>query len=42
VSGWIQEQLGYSGFFLWILVSTIPGFIVAALIKIDPDFGKGK
>ena len=39
-SGWIQEQLGYSGFFLWILVSTIPGFIVAALIKIDPAFGK--
>ena len=39
-SGWIQTQLGYSGFFLWILVSTIPGFIVAAMIKIDPAFGK--
>jgi PAT family beta-lactamase induction signal transducer AmpG len=39
-SGWIQEQLGYGGFFLWILVSTIPGFIVAALIRIDPAFGK--
>ena len=39
-SGWIQEQLGYPGFFLWILVSTIPGFIVAALIRIDPEFGK--
>jgi len=41
-SGWIQEQLGYSHFFLWILLSTIPGFIVAALIRIDPEFGKGK
>jgi PAT family beta-lactamase induction signal transducer AmpG len=41
-SGWIQEQLGYSHFFLWILVSTIPGFIVAALLKIDPAFGKGE
>jgi PAT family beta-lactamase induction signal transducer AmpG len=41
-SGWIQEQLGYFGFFLWILVSTVPGFVVAALIKIDPGFGKGR
>ena len=41
-SGWIQEQLGYPGFFLWILVSTIPGFIVAAMIRIDPEFGRKK
>jgi PAT family beta-lactamase induction signal transducer AmpG len=41
VSGWIQEQLGYVNFFLWILLSTIPGFIVAATIRIDPGFGKG-
>jgi PAT family beta-lactamase induction signal transducer AmpG len=41
-SGWIQEQLGYFHFFLWILVSTIPGFIVTALIRIDPEFGKGR
>ncbi len=39
-SGWIQEHLGYSGFFLWILASTVPGFIVAALVKIDPAFGR--
>ena len=37
-SGWMQMQLCYFGFFLWILVSTIPGFIVAAMIKIDPAF----
>ena len=42
VSGWVQEQLGYSHFFLWILLSTIPGFIVTAMIKIAPEFGKGK
>jgi PAT family beta-lactamase induction signal transducer AmpG len=41
-SGWIQERLGYPGFFLWILVSTIPGFVVAALVKIDPGFGRKK
>jgi PAT family beta-lactamase induction signal transducer AmpG len=41
-SGAIQESLGYQNFFLWVMVSTIPGFIVAALVKIDPAFGKAK
>jgi PAT family beta-lactamase induction signal transducer AmpG len=39
-SGWIQEMLGYKNFFVWILITTIPGFIVAALVKIDPEYGK--
>jgi len=39
-SGWLQEQLGYQNFFLWIMAATIPGFIVTALVKIDPEFGK--
>ena len=39
-SGWIQEQLGYQHFFVWVVISTIPGFIVAALVNIDPAFGK--
>ena len=39
-SGWIQEQLGYIHFYYWILFTTIPGFIVAALVKIDPVYGK--
>ncbi|MCX5831630.1 MAG: MFS transporter [Deltaproteobacteria bacterium] len=39
-SGWIQEQLGYQHFFIWVALTTIPGFIVTALIKIDPAFGK--
>jgi PAT family beta-lactamase induction signal transducer AmpG len=39
-SGWIQEMLGYQNFFVWILVATIPGFAVAALVDIDPEFGK--
>jgi PAT family beta-lactamase induction signal transducer AmpG len=41
-SGWIQEQLGYQNFFLWVMAATIPGFIVTGLVKIDPDFGKKK
>ncbi len=39
-SGALQEQIGYSNFFLWVILSTIPGFIVAALVKIEPGFGK--
>ena len=39
-SGWIQEMLGYKNFFIWILITTIPGFVVAALVKIDPEYGK--
>jgi PAT family beta-lactamase induction signal transducer AmpG len=41
-SGWLQEQLGYQNFFLWIMAATIPGFIVTGLVKIDPEFGKKK
>ena len=39
-SGWIQEKLGYINFYYWILFTTIPGFIVTALVKIDPEYGK--
>jgi len=41
-SGWLQEQLGYQNYFLWVMGTTIPGFIVTALVKIDPEFGKKK
>jgi MFS transporter, PAT family, beta-lactamase induction signal transducer AmpG len=39
-SGWLQDHVGYQHFFLWVIISTIPGFIVAALVRIPPDFGK--
>ena len=41
-SGAIQDAFGYKNFFLWVMASTIPGFLVAALVKIDPEFGKKK
>ncbi len=40
ISGWIQEQLGYQWFFVWVMVATIPSFIVTWLVKVDPDFGR--
>jgi len=39
-SGWLQETVGYQHFFVWVMLCTIPGFIVAALIKPDPEFGR--
>lgn len=40
LSGWIQEQLGYPGFFTWILIATVPAILLTAFVKVDPDFGK--
>ncbi len=42
MSGRVQESLGYTGFFVWIMVSTIPSFLVAMLayFRIDPEFGR--
>jgi PAT family beta-lactamase induction signal transducer AmpG len=39
-SGWLQDHIGYRHFFVWVVISTIPGFIVAALVRIDPRFGR--
>lgn len=39
VSGWIQEMIGYQNFFIWVMLCTIPGFVVVNFLKIDPKFG---
>lgn len=39
-SGWLQDQIGYVSFFVWVLVATIPSFAMTALIKVPDDFGK--
>jgi PAT family beta-lactamase induction signal transducer AmpG len=39
-SGALQEMLGYKHFFIWTCLATIPAFAMAALVKIDPEFGK--
>lgn len=38
-SGWLQSQLGYANFFIWVCVATLPSFLVTALIRIEPGFG---
>lgn len=39
VAGWLQELMGYRGFFLWIVGCCIVTFIVTARLRIDPTFG---
>ena len=41
-SGWLQDLIGYQSFFTWVLIATVPSFLVAARIKIDPTFGMKK
>lgn len=39
-SGWLQAQLGYLGFFAWVLLATLPSLAMTALIRVPEDFGK--
>ncbi len=40
MSGWVQSQLGYANFFVWICLSAVPAFTATALIRVEPGFGK--
>ncbi len=39
VSGWIQEQIGYKLFFIWVMICTIPGFVIINFLRYNPKFG---
>ncbi|HVU09603.1 MAG TPA: MFS transporter [Verrucomicrobiae bacterium] len=39
-SGKLQEHIGYQHFFIWVILATIPSFIVAMKIPLDAEFGK--
>lgn len=41
-AGWIQEQLGYLNFFIFIMIATIPILLIIPFMKIDKDFGRAK
>lgn len=40
VSGDLQEAVGYQMFFIIVMIFCVVTFLVAALVKIDSDFGK--
>jgi len=39
-AGWLQEQLGYNHFFLWVMICSIVPLIAVSLLRINPEFGK--
>ena len=39
-SGWLQELIGYGRFFIWVMLATIPSFLILFFIPLDPEFGK--
>ena len=40
VAGALQDAVGYRAFFIIVMVCCAMTYVVAALLKIDPDFGK--
>ena len=39
-SGWLQDHIGYVPFFGWVLLATLPSFMMAAMIRIPEGFGR--
>ena len=39
-SGWLQDRIGYPHFFLWVILATVPSFIVALGLPLEAGFGK--
>lgn len=42
LAGYVQEYLGYSLFFVWVFVMTIPGLVLAFRIRNEIDVNYGK
>ncbi|WP_373523589.1 MFS transporter [Aquiflexum sp.] len=41
-SGFIQEALGYPGFFVWIVIAAFPGILMVRYVKFPYEYGKKK
>lgn len=42
IAGWIQELIGYSHFFIFVMICTIPTLLLIPFLKVDKNFGKKK
>ncbi len=40
VSGYMQEWLGYDGFFIWVVLAALPSLFLLKYIQYPPDYGK--
>ncbi|MBI5718272.1 MAG: MFS transporter [Burkholderiales bacterium] len=36
-AGWLQQAIGYTGFFIWCCVATLPAFAAAAWVRVDDE-----
>jgi len=39
-SGWLQDHIGYSRFFTWVIFATVPSFVVAWWLPLEADYGR--
>jgi len=42
ISGFMQEWLGYGGFFVWVVIAAFPAILMLKYVKYPADFGKAK
>ncbi|MBU2996482.1 MFS transporter [Cellulophaga baltica] len=40
ISGYIQNWLGYDGFFIWVVIAAVPSLILFRFLKYPTNFGK--
>lgn len=40
ISGYIQQWLGYDGFFIWVVIAALPALFLLKYISYPPEFGK--
>jgi len=40
ISGYMQQWLGYDGFFIWVVIAALPALLLLKFIKYPSDFGK--
>ncbi|WP_194776568.1 MFS transporter [Pararhodonellum marinum] len=42
ISGFMQEWLGYRDFFIWVVITAVPGILMVKYVDFPRDFGKKK
>ncbi|MGB5780563.1 MAG: MFS transporter, partial [Eudoraea sp.] len=40
ISGYVQEWLGYDGFFIWVVIGALPAIFILKYLKYPADYGK--
>ena len=40
LSGFMQEWLGYSGFFIWVVIAALPALVLLPFLKYPANYGK--